>query len=169
MGGFKLYFPADEDDTHDQPSSSNPASTSDPQSLKSLENAVKNQQTTSTPPDTDAKQADEDPTQVPLRSPSWKQDQSKAVAHSTAPGREKKTYREHTLGHAEKKDKRRTSLSIPSLEEAEEKEEPAQEMNFRSYVVGGRRRSSAQRSADYYAFMDGMAWTPGCGVRLANH
>jgi hypothetical protein len=157
MGGFKLYFPADEDDSHDKPSPSVPASTSDVQSLKTLDNVGKDQQTTCTPPDTDAKQADGDPTC--LRSPSWKQDQSEAVAHPTTSGREKKTYREHTLGHAEKKDKRRTSLSIPSLEAAEEKEELAQEMNFRSYVVGGRRRSSAQRSADYYAFMDGMAWT----------
>lgn len=160
MGGFKLYFPVDDEEETSTVNKSvthitlTPSQISDAASLKTLEDSARN----TLPVTSDIRATS--PTKlsknlipaVPLRNPSWKTDQSEAVAHPMTPIKGTKTYREHTAESS----KRRT-LSIPSLEEArEEDDEPSQEFNFRSYV-GGRRRSSAQRSADYYAFMDGKS------------
>jgi hypothetical protein len=159
MGGFKLYFPID--DEEELSSTEKPATPTtfthsqkfDAPSLKILEDSSEHIQP-ATPdvcsnPNTELSRI---AIPVPLRNPSWKTDQSEAVAHPMTPTKGTKTYREHTT-----EGNKRRALSIPSLEEeGEENDEPSQELNFRSYV-GGRRRSSAQRSADYYAFMDGKS------------
>lgn len=157
MGGFKLYFPIEDEDKGrtvnepTTPSTSSRSKSSDDAFCQTLGDSA-----SSTQPVADetlansSTQLSKDPMPGPLLNPFGKMDHYEAVAQPMAPCKEAKTYREHTT-----ECNKRQSLSIQSLEEAADADdEPSQELNFRSYV-GGRRRSSAQRSADYYAFMDG--------------